>query len=56
MTNMYDNNQCKYIRAPYNSWNKETMQKYLHDNNFGYVILDAKHEKKRVWLGVGCIC
>lgn len=49
---MYDNDQCKYIRAPYNSWNKETMQKYLDDNNFGYVILDAKHEKKEygwVW-------
>ena len=32
-------------RVKYGSWNKETMQKYLDENNFGYTILDAKHEK-----------
>ena len=49
---MNEKNKGKHTRAPYGSWNKETMQKYLDENNFCYIVLDTKHEKRRygwVW-------
>ena len=44
---MDEKNKSKSIRAPYGSWNKETMQEYLNKNIPGYVILDLKREKRK---------
>lgn len=42
---MDEKNKHVNTRAPYGSWNKETMQSYLNKNIPGYVVLEARHEK-----------